>query len=210
MVKTRFFYLIVLVIISVAQLLIQGCAHKKAFDRDELQSKRVALAEIKSAAQSKTQVEVAIINEILEHGRFEIVDRTSVQEALVTYPTQTDWKRLGEKLDADYIMSVRVAEFKVDERHGYDVTEEEDSVLAEEAGQSKPIKTKNYYKVKSYTGFVRLLIVLFDVKRDAIAYQGSGESNQTVNSRDMNMPGKMKLLETLTHKAVTDFFEKIP
>lgn len=212
MFKTKPLLLFTVFLFLVSQLTFHGCSHKKdikQLSKEDLQSKRVALVEIKGAPESKNQVEIAIINEILEHGRFEIVDRVTVQDALTTYPTESDWKRLGDKVDADYIMSVRIAEFKVDERQGYDKLVEEDSVLAEEAGQTKPMMGTRYQKIKAYSGFVRLNIIMFDVDQNAIIYQGAGQASETQNSRDMKLPGKMKLLETLAHRAVTDFFEKM-
>lgn len=213
MVKPKLLPLFTVVLFLLSQLTFHACSHKKdikQLSKEDLQSKRVALVEIKGAPESKTQVEVAVINEILEHARFEIVDRATVQDALTTYPTESDWKRLGSKVDADYVMSVRIAEFKVDERQGYDKVVEEDSVLAEEAGQSKPVMGTRYQKIKAYSGYVRLNIIIFDVSQNAIIYQGAGQAHETQNSRDMKLPGKMRLLEILTHNAVTDFFEKMP
>lgn len=197
----------------VSQIFFAGCAHKKdvkALTLDELQSKRVALAEIEGAAESKNMVEVAIINEILEKGRFEVVDRKTVKDALATYPTERDWKRLGEKLGADYIMSIRISEFKVDEHQGYDAVEEVDSVLTEESGESKPVVGKRYVKVKSYSGHVKLDTILFNVAQDAIVYRGVGEAASTVGSGDKSMPRKMQLLEQLAQRAISDFFNKMP
>lgn len=153
---------------------------------------------------------MALVNEILDHGRFEIVDRKTVQDAKATYPTEADWKRLGEKVGADYILSVRIAEFKIDEHQGYDKIEEEDSVLTEESGESKPVIGKRYQKVKAYEGRVKLDMKLFDVAQDKVAYQGIGEASELMNSRDKSLPRKMQFLESLTHKAVNDYFNKMP
>lgn len=197
----------------VSQLLLQGCAHKKVIEpltREQLQSKRVALAEINGAAESRSHVEVAVINEILDQGRFQIIDRATVQDALVTYPAESDWQRLGKKVGADYILAIRIAEFAVTERKGYDKVQEEDSVLTEESGETKPVVGVRYQKVKSYEGFVKLGCTFFDVSENAIIHQGAGHATATYNSRDKGMPGKLGLLEKLSRLAITDFFETMP
>lgn len=197
----------------VSQSLFPGCGHKKdvkQLSKDDLQGKRVALADIKGGNESKSHVEVALINEILDQGRFEIIDRKTVKDAQATYPTEGDWKRLGEKVGADYVLAVRIVEFKIDEHQGYDKVEEEDSVLTEESGASKPVIGKRYQKIKAYEGNVKLDMKLFDVAQDKIAYQGRGEAKELMSSRDKSLPRKMQLLESLTHKAVNDYFNKMP
>lgn len=206
-------YILIGVLFLVSQFFLEGCAHKKIAEpmtRRQLQNKRVALAEIRGATESKSHVEVAIINEIIDQGRFEIIDRSTVQDGLVTYPTESDWQRLGKKINADYILSVRIAEFKVTERQGLDSVVEEDSVLEEESGEHKPLKSSRYVKVKSYDGSVKLDAIFFDIAENAIIYEGTGAAKELRNSRDGAIPGKMELLEKLSAKAIRDFFEKMP
>lgn len=203
-----------LTLLFVLSAFLGGCAHKKSADhisRDDLTTKLVALADISGAEEAKLQVEVAIVNEIIDKGRFRIVDRGTVREALVTYPADSDWQRLGKKLGADFVFSIRIQEFHVVERQGYDRVQEEDSVLAEESGEpNKKVIGTRYVKVKSYEGSVKLSAMLFDVAEGAIIYQGTGLATDTVSSRDKDAPGKLKLLEKLSAKAITDFFERMP
>ena len=194
-------------------LAIQGCAHKKSVEpltRDTLVSRLVALAEVTGAAESRTHVEVALINEIIEKGRFEVVDRATMAAALADFPTEADWQKLGRSVKADFVLAVNINKFDVTERRGLDRVEYEDSVLAQEAGQSKPLKATRYEKVRSLEGTVRLSAVFFDVAENVIVHQGFGEATETANSRDRKVEGKMALLERLTARAMRDFFDKMP
>jgi hypothetical protein len=122
------------------------------------------------------------------------------------------WKKSWSGLHslADYILSIRILEFESLEKAGYDKVVEEDTVLTEESGERKSVQGTRYVKVKSDTGSVKLNLILFDVAENAITYQGIGTATEVRNSRDKGMPGRMRLLELLTRRAVTDFFEKMP
>jgi hypothetical protein len=197
----------------VSQCVLSGCAHKKAVEpltREALRGKRVALADVRGAGESKTHVEVALVNEVIENGRFEIVDRATVQSALAEHPTDADWQALGKAVGADYVLSVNVSEFNVAERSGLDRVEYEDSVLAEERGERKPVQATRYSRVKSLEGSVKLSALLFDVSENIIVHQGFGSATKTANSRERKVPGKMALLEELSARAMRDFFEKMP
>lgn len=189
-----------------------GCAHQKknGVAAADLQNKRVALAEIKAGPDSKPQVEVALINALIEKGYFEIVDRSSVAEAIATYPTETDWPRLGKKVGADYILSLEVLEFDVKEREGFDSVTEEDSLLAEEAHSKKPVLGTRYVKVKGYEGTVRIRGRLFDVPREKIVFEGEGSSSEKHTSTEQGgAPRKLQLLEKLSTQAMNKFLERM-
>ncbi|MEW6057877.1 MAG: hypothetical protein AB1540_14815 [Bdellovibrionota bacterium] len=197
----------------VSQLGIQGCAHKKKAEPvtlKRLQSKRVALVEIRGESESKKHVEAAILNEILDHGRFEIVDRNSVLDAQVTYPHESDWQRLGQKVGADYVMSVRVLDFSAKDRQGFDKIEEEDSVLTEESGSKEPVIGTRYQKVRAIEGNVKLQIVFFDVAQNAVLHQGMGSAKEVRNSRDKTSFRKMDMLDKLSREAIANFFNELP
>ncbi len=189
-----------------------GCAKKKAetLNLRMLESKKVAVAEITGDEKSAKMVEIALVNEIIEQGRFQIVDRTTVKEALVTYPAENDRVRLGKKVGADYVLSVAIQEFKVTDRSGLDQVEEEDSQMTEEWKSSDPIKTKSYVKVKGREGIVRLMFKFLDVEKDEVIFKGIGSGRETVNSREQTIPGQLKLLEGLSNRAVRDFFDRLP
>lgn len=196
-----------------SQIFLAGCAHKKTIQPvtlSNLVDKHVALAEVKGSVESVKHVEVAIINEILDHGRFMIVDKATVQDALSIYPTESDYEGLGKKVGADYVLGVKIKNFDIKERQGYDKVVTEDSVLTEESGEKKPVMGTRYVKVKSFEGLVKLECTFFDVLANKVTYQGIGEATATENSRDKKYMGKMDLLERLSGQAITDFFEKVP
>jgi len=219
-------YFLIVTFTLVSPFAFIGCGHKKdvrSVTLNELQSKRVAMVEIDAPPESKQHVEVAIINEILDEGRFQITDRTTVLDALSTYPDEADWQRLGKKIGADYVLQVKLNDFRIADRQGLDRVQEEDSLLTQESGESKPVVVTRYVKVKALDGVVSLHAKFFDVAANEITYQGRGEASERVNSRDYAqtvaeastskkklMPGKMKLLERLTSMAIRDFFERIP
>lgn len=169
----------------------------------------MALAEVRGGPESKSHVEVALVNEIIDQGRFEIIDRTSVQEALVSYPDRSDWKRLGGYLKADYILAFKVSEFAVKEKEGYDRVEEEDPSLEAETGNAK---TSRYTKVKGRQGTVSLQGTVFNVVEGRVSYDGMGTAaeDMRVTEGNFSAPGKMQLLEKLTKRAIRDFFENMP
>lgn len=195
-----------------ALILAAGCAGKKPITlltQENLQDKRVAVAEIDGPKEARKHVEVALANEIIEHGRFQIIDRTTVNDAKVTYPDRSDWKRLGEKVGADYVLGVKILDFSIKEREGYDSVEEEDSLLTEEAKSDEPIVGKRYVKVKGDAGSVRLKMSFYDVAQGKMLQEGVGQASDNLNTRDGNIR-KMDFLESLTAQAVQNFFDSLP
>jgi curli biogenesis system outer membrane secretion channel CsgG len=208
-------YLILLAIVAAVAfaLTTSSCSHSKKAPQitlSELKNKKVALAEVRGAKEARTQVEVAIVNEIIEQGRFQIIDRATVANALVEHPTEGDWQRLGQALGADIIFSVDVVEFKTDQRTGYDAIEEEDSLLSEEHRESRKKKWRKLYKVRQREGYVKLNMRFFDVAQGRVISEGPAEASASHNSRDGDTPRAMKLLETLTSKAVRSYFDGLP
>lgn len=195
-------------------ILLFGCAHKKEsqpLTQQSLHAKKVALAEIKGSKEARTQFEVSLVNAIIEKGHFEIIDRATVQEALAEFPAESDWKQLGERLGADYILAIDVTEYKVDEKQGVDRIEEEDSLLTEEQHSKQKLKGMRYVKVKAYHGQVTFTGKFFNVHKNAMAFQGEGKSSDLINSRDRDFPkSKLLFLEGLANRAVDRFFEQMP
>ncbi|GEM_PF-1623947 len=206
-------FLAKIAVVPLLFMVISACSGKKPANKlysEDLVGKTVAIAQIDAAKESRAHVEVAIINEVIDQGRFEVLDRTTVLDALSTYPDRSDWKRLGDFLKSDFILGVKVVDFTVKERQGYDTIEEDDSLLTEESGSSKTVRGKRHVKVKGNAGKVRLKLTFFDVAQDKVLHEGFGEASETVNSRDNPEGGKMALLERLTAMAVRNFFEALP
>lgn len=190
-----------------------ACSHKKPrpeLTRAHLRDKAVALVSVSGAKEARLQVEIALVNEVIDEGRFRIIDRKTVQEATVAHPHEADWGRLGKELKADYLLAVDVLDFKTDKREGYDAVEEKDSLLSAEHHESSDKKWRKLYKVRAREGFVRLRLRFFDVSRGLVTFQGESEATETHNSRDGDLPRAMKLMETLTAKAFRSYFERLP
>lgn len=206
--SARHFYAATLVVVC---FVFGSCSHaKKGLNQKQLRSRVVALAEINGAKEARLQTEIAIVNDIIEKGRFQILDRATVQSALVQHPTSADWQALGKELGADLILSVDILEFQLDSRNGYDAIEEEDSLLSAEHRSSRDQKWKHYYKVKSQTGLVKVRVRFFDVSSGSFSLSQENEASRTYNSRDGDMPRAMKILEELTQQAVTTAFDSLP
>ncbi len=193
--------------------LVTGCKSapkKPELTQSQLRQKKVALVEVRGAKDAELQIEVAVVNEVIENGRFHIIDRKSVQDALVTAPHESDWPRLGHALGADLILAIDVLEFKTDKREGYDAVEEQDTILAAEHGTDRDKKWRKYYKVRQREGFVKIKVRFFDVAAGREMYSGESEATATHNTRDGDMPRAMKLLETLTAQAFSAYFQGLP
>ena len=190
-----------------------GCSHKKVKERlsqKDLRSKVVALIGVDGAKEAALQTEIAIVNQVIEKGTFQIIDRAAVQAALVGHPADGDWVALGHELNADYVLRLTVVEFKAETRQGYDVNEEEDSLLSTENRTPRKQKWKHYSKVKSQEGYVKLRVEFFDVATHEMAQSEATEARRIFNSRDGEIPRKLKMLEELTAQAVATYFESLP
>ena len=202
----------ILALCLLATLAFSSCAHKKEKQKltlSNLRGKSVALVNIDAPKEVALHVETAVVNEVIEHGRFQIVDRKSVQEAMVHHPAESDWGRLGKELKADLLLAIDVLEFKTDKRSGYDAVEEEDSLLSSEQRESYSKKWKKYSKVHQRDGTLKLRFKFYDVASKTYLKISETETTGSYNSRDGDMPRAIKLLETLTAKAFAQFFEDL-
>lgn len=220
--KMKTFTLLVMAAISVS-----ACSKKKTdtLTRRSLEGKRVAVATIEGGdSTTKKIIEVALVNEIVDKGRFEIVNREDVQKALENYPAASDRVRLGKYLHADYVLDIMAEEFKVTDRSGLDEVIEADPVMKEEWHSKDDVVAKKYVKVKSEEGRVKLKFTFVDVASGtgdagsgakALSAMGSATDTRTARltgdkKTGGELPGKLALLEELSGKAVQNFFEKLP
>ena len=188
-----------------------GCAHKpKQLTQRDLRNKTVALVDVDGAKEARLQIEVSLVNEVITQGRFQLVDKKTVDDALVEAPHESDWPRLGRALGADLILAIHVDEYLTRKRTGYDVNEEEDSILSEENREARDTKWKKYSKVKAIEGHVKFTLKFYDVAAKKMLFQGPTEAEKSFNSRDTELPRSMKLLETLTTEALKKFFDGLP
>jgi hypothetical protein len=185
-----------------------ACASKKSVPERpaDLRDKRVALTEISGSADVRQLVEVALVNELLENGRFEIVDRPSTLALLAEYPTPQQWPALARKLDAQLYLTITARHSAVSVRTGFDEIEESDSVLAEEHREPGK-KARRYQRVRGKAANVELVFRFFDSSSGALLIEGIGQSSREANSREGPLPGSLSLLESLVSEAVRSFFE---
>ena len=189
-----------------------GCSGKKKkseFSLKVLQEKRVALVDVQGAKESKIQVEISLLNEIIDNGRFQIIDKATVDEAMSVYPAESDYKALAKKIEADLLLAIKIETYDIVERKGYDKVEEEDSVLTQESGQGKTVIGTRYVKVKSLEGKVSLVGSFYDGETGELIKHVVAEAHQNLNSRDQVIQRKMQLLESLSKQAVHNLFENL-
>jgi hypothetical protein len=201
----------ILTIVSILAFAV-GCSGKKKkndLSLKELQEKRVALVDVQGAKDSKIQVEISLLNEIIENGRFQIVDKATVDEAMSIYPAETDYKALAKKIEADLLLAIKIETYDIVERKGYDKVEEEDSILAQESGESKVVIGSRFVKVKSLEGKVSLIGFFYDGDTGELIKRVVAEAHQNLNSRDQVIQRKMQLLESLSKQAVHNLFENL-
>lgn len=189
-----------------------GARKKNDLSAEDLRSKVIALVDIDGGTEEdskagKLQLEVSLVNEIISQGHFQLVDRGTVREHQVDHPTQADWPALGKELKADYLLSVNLQEVRIDTRQGYDAAEEEDSLLSAEHRTDRDTKWRKLHKVKAHTGTMTARFLFFDVSRGEITMERTVEAKQTFNSRDGDLPRKMKMIENLCTEVSHKFFE---
>ncbi|MGE4233779.1 MAG: hypothetical protein AB7F43_10655 [Bacteriovoracia bacterium] len=179
-----------------------GCSHtRKAVELNS--HKRVALVEIEGPKEARNQLEVSLINRVIESGDFELVDQHATSAAKSEYPTKNQWPDLGRKVDADYLLSLKVTQFNIKEHQGLDRVQEEDSLLAQEQRDPDAAHTTNYKKVKTLEGLFSVQATFFDVKRKNTAFETQAHAEQTIGSTSSGMR-RLQLLEKLSNKVISD------
>lgn len=159
---------------------------------------------------AKKIVEVALVNQLVQKGTFELLSKGEV-EAAQAAPEQdpTDWKGIATKAGADYILHANVLQFEAPIREGYSKQEVIDTQLAEERGTDG--KTEQVYKVKAMNGHVKVRLTFTrlsdDDKRTAVA-QADRQIEASAQAGAIHLPPKLRFLEELTNQAFQEFFEK--
>lgn len=184
----------------------------------DLEGKKVALIEVESEPTQRQMVEVALVNQLVRDGTFELVNKKEVDKAR-TLPdvSPTDWKEMARRAGADLALKARVLEFKADDHEGWTRVDREDSVLAAEQGESAR-KSKQLVRAKSLEGSVKVELSFTDLRALGSA-EGAGETRsaiaeatETVSSDQskgpIQLPLRMRFLEKLVNRAFAEFFEK--
>ncbi|MBI2711884.1 MAG: hypothetical protein HYX41_03315 [Bdellovibrio sp.] len=193
-------------------LILFGCSStpKNKLSLSALHGKKIALVAIEGEDTARKVTEVALINQLVKKGTFELLSKGSVESARSHLDQDpTDWKALAKRAGAEVALRVSVDEFHADERSGYNKEEVYDSQLADENGTDG--KTERVYKAKSIDGSVR-----FDLKFTDLASgnttSGIAEAKDRVEANArveaVHLPPKLRFLENLSNTAFERFFEK--
>jgi len=192
-----------------------GCSHakKKVPELSQLEGKKVALVEIDAEATPYSVVEVALVNQLVKRGTFDLIPKEEIQKARKA-PEQdpADWLGIARKCGADYGLKAKVLEFSAEERSGYSSEKVYDSQLAQERGE-KEGHTEKLFKVKSLTAKVRIELSFTKTDpKDPDPRSAIAEAEETVKSEEKteaaHLPPKLFFLEKLSNEAFNRFFEQ--
>jgi hypothetical protein len=179
----------------------------------ELEGHKVAVVEIDGEETARKVAQVALINQLVQKGSFEIVPKQDVEAARTAIGQDpTDWLGIARRAGADYALKMRVLEFVGDTREGYSSETVEDSQLqAEQGGDGK---TEHVYKVRALDGHVRFEVQIADVREGGAADLRTGiaeaQDRVTVEAKTeaAHLPPKLRFLEKLANQAFARFFEQ--
>jgi hypothetical protein len=193
---------------------LSACSHgakRTTPELSSLQGKKVALISVDGEPTARRVVEVALINQLTQRGTFILISKEDLEAARMA-PSQDpmDYKGIAKRAGADYALRARVLQFDGDTHEGYSAIEYDDSVLAQEQGESAR-KAERLYKVESIVGHVRIQLDFTDVisgeNRSAIA---EAEDTVTAEGKDeaAHLPPKLRFLEKLCNQAFAKFFDQ--
>lgn len=212
---------------ALALALASGCASSKKSDRVELSDllgKKVALVEIQGEPTARKVVEVALVNQLVKHGSFELIGKREVERAKARHDVRPDdWAAVAKAAGADLALVARVQEFKADEHEGYSTETVYDEQLAEERGEDAAT-TERVYKVRAIDGSVKVELEFQEYLKPSdeeeqsspdvsryIARRGIAEATDRVvaegKSSAAYLPPKLRFLEDLANRAFVKFFK---
>jgi hypothetical protein len=192
--------------------LFAGCAGAKKKTTPELGNltgKKVALVEILGEPTSVQVVEVALVNQLIARGTFELVSKKAVDAAKADPSVDTtDVKAIAKKAGADYALRVRIADFATDVTQGYSTEEVEDSQLKAERGDGK---TERLYKVKAMEGRFEAELTFVDLttgetRSGTAKFQDKAESSEKTSAA--KLPLRLSFLSKLANEAFKRFFDE--
>jgi len=211
----RHFRLSVVLAISLLALsLASGCSSAKKKHEPILsifKGKKIALVEVEGEATPRSVVEVALVNELIKRGTFELINKREVEAARVRFDQDpTDWRGIAKRAGAEVAMRASVLKFSADENQGYSSVKEFDDQLAAERGKDEG-ETERLYKVRSMKGEVSVNLEFTDLATGE-SRDGDAHAEETVQadakSEAIHLPPKLRFLEQLAQKAFERFFEE--
>ena len=192
-------------------VIVASCASakKKTPELSEMEGKKVALVSVEGEDTARKVVEVALVNQLVQHGSFILVGKQEIQKAQDSHDYKPgDWKDLTKRVGADYALRAKILAFDADIHEGYDKAETEDSQLEAETGNGK---TEQVYKVKVMDANIRVqldFIRMFDDATRSGVAEGQDFVRAEAKSEAIHLPPKLRFLETLANKAFKEFFER--
>jgi hypothetical protein len=178
--------------------------------------KKVALVSVDGEQTARSVTEVALVNQLIKNGSFELVSKQDVEKARVS-PNQDpmDWIGIARRAGADYGLRAKVLEFDATEQQGYSSEQKEDPQLEQDMGQfmKKGDKTERMYKVKALNAKIRVQLdfAKTDPKdpdlRSAVA-ESSDSVTVEAKSEAAHLPPRLRFLEKLENEAFAKFFEQ--
>jgi hypothetical protein len=195
-----------------------GCAHarKKTPELSDMLGKKVALVSVDAEDTQRKVTEVALINQLIKNGSFDLVSKQDVEEARKNVNQDpTDWVGIARRAGADYALRAKMLEFDATERQGYSSEQVDDSQMKQDMGQfmKDDEKTERLYKVKSLVGKVRVQLDFSKTDpqdpdlRSAVA-EASDSVTVEGKSEAAHLPPKLRFLEKLENEAFAKFFEQ--
>lgn len=176
--------------------------------------RKVALCGIEGEESARQIVEVALVNQLMKHGSFELVPRNEIDQARrdPDIDPSSAWQ-VAKRAGADVALTARVLEMRATEREGYSAVEEEDSQLAAERGRKRG-KARRLFKVKTLEGEVKVELRFRDVaggekgdERHAVAF-ASDIAEASAEKSAIHLPPRLGFLEQITQRAFADFFRQ--
>lgn len=199
----------------VFSLLLAGCSGKKIRTTPELsrlEGKKVALVEVEGEETARNIVEVALVNQLMRTGYFELISKQDLQSARVAVDVDSSNPlAVAKKAGADYALLAKVLTFDAQESKGFSEEKVHDSQLEQETGKGE---TTRVYAVKRLDGHVAVELDFTDVQsagkgetRTAVA-EKSEQITAEAKTEAAHLPPRLRFLEKLSNDAFHEFFEK--
>ena len=177
-----------------------------------LEGKKVALVDVEAEPTARTIVEVALVNQLIQRGSFQLLSKQDVDTAKAAPGVDTsDWKAVAKKAGADVALRAKVREFDAQTHEGYDKEMAEDSQMIEERGEEGR-RTEKLIKVHSIRAKVRVELQFLTLDdndlRTGVADAETEEVRKDSRQGAARLPPKMSVLQKLTEGAFKKFFER--
>jgi hypothetical protein len=191
--------------------LVSACstAKRKTPELSDLVGKSVALVDIEGEPTERAVVEVALVNQLVKHGSFILINKRDVEAAKAAHDSDTTkWLEIAKKSGGEVALKAHVLEFEGDTQEGYSKEVINDSQLEAERGDGRD---ERVFKVKALRGKVRVELTFHRLdngdERAGIA-EATGEVIEESRVKAARLPPKMRFLEKLANQAFAEFFEK--